>query len=130
MYDGVLKYSLICKLHTILSVTVVITVSSLKLPCRKMWMLTVDVCLSKIPFVTVRVRTMINSNIYILCETYKFTNILQLLKCNIFNYVIAKYMCTCTHMCLCVCVYIYIYTHIYIHRVSQEEGTKLRGSVP
>ena len=28
------------------------------------------------------------------------------------------------------CVYIYIYIYIYIYRVSQEEGTKLRDSVP
>jgi len=35
---------------------------------------------------------------------------------------------------MCVCVYIYIYIYIYIHiciyRVSQEERTKLRESVP
>ena len=35
---------------------------------------------------------------------------------------------------VCVCVYIYIYihthTHTHIYRVSQEEGTKIRESVP
>jgi len=29
-----------------------------------------------------------------------------------------------------VCVFIYIYIYIYMYRVSQEEGTKLRESVP
>jgi len=29
-----------------------------------------------------------------------------------------------------ICTYIYIYIYIYTYRVSQEEGTKLRESVP
>ena len=40
------------------------------------------------------------------------------------------YICMYVCMCVCVCVYIYIYIYIYIYRVSQEECTKLRESVP
>jgi hypothetical protein len=36
----------------------------------------------------------------------------------------------CAYPSAIVCVYIYIHTHIYIYRVSQEEWTKLRESVP
>ena len=37
-------------------------------------------------------------------------------------------VCVCMYVYVYVCVYIYIY--IYIYRVSQEERTKLRESVP
>ena len=39
-------------------------------------------------------------------------------------------VCVCMFVCIYICMYIYIYIYIYIYRVSQEERTKLRESVP
>jgi len=43
------------------------------------------------------------------------------------------YVRTYVRMYVCMCVYvrsIYVCMHVYIYRVSQEEWTKLRESVP
>ena len=41
-------------------------------------------------------------------------------------------MCVYIYICtyIYIYIYIYIYTHTYIHRVSQEECTRLREGVP
>jgi len=47
--------------------------------------------------------------------------------------VCVRYVRTYVCMYVCMCVYlhsIYVCMHVYIYRVSQEEWTKLRESVP
>jgi hypothetical protein len=108
MYDSVLKYFLTCTLHNTLSVTVVITASSSKLPRRKIWISAVDRCVFEVLFITVSVRTTINtsSKVYTLRDADKFTHVIQLPKCNMFHEVIARYMCTCTHIYIYICIYV------------------------
>jgi len=53
----------------------------------------------------------------------------------LFTYIyiyIHTYLCMYTYVCVCIYIYVYMYTYVCvcIYRVSQEEGTKLRESVP
>jgi len=46
---------------------------------------------------------------------------------NVFIYV---YIRLCSRVHICICVYVCMCVYVYIYRVSQEERTKLRESVP